>query len=169
MKFLFASDSFKGTLSSQQTVELLARAAKEVFGEIEYSGVPVADGGEGTTEAVVAAEGGAWVETEVCGPLMEPVKARYGRLDDRRAVIEMAAASGLPLVPMEKRNPLNTTSYGTGEMIRHALDQGFTDLSIAIGGSATNDGGMGCARASAFWMSRDVSWKERARIWKRCG
>ncbi len=147
MKFLFASDSFKGTLSSQQTVELLAKAAKEVFGEIEYSGVPVADGGEGTTEAVVAAEGGAWVETEVCGPLKEPVKARYGKLDDRRAVIEMAAASGLPLVPMERRNPLNTTSYGTGEMIRHALDQGFTDLSIAIGGSATNDGGMGCARA----------------------
>ena len=147
MKFLFASDSFKGTLSSQQTVELLAKAAKEVFGEIEYSGVPVADGGEGTTEAVVAAEGGAWMETEVCGPLKEPVKARYGKLDDRRAVIEMAAASGLPLVPMEKRNPLNTTSYGTGEMIRHALDQGFTELSIAIGGSATNDGGMGCARA----------------------
>lgn len=147
MKFLFASDSFKGTLSSQQTVELLAKAAKQVFGEIEYSGVPVADGGEGTTEAVVAAEGGAWMETEVCGPLKEPVKARYGKLDDRRAVIEMAAASGLPLVPMEKRNPLNTTSYGTGEMIRHALDQGFTELSIAIGGSATNDGGMGCARA----------------------
>ncbi len=147
MKFLFASDSFKGTLSSEQTVELLARAAKEVFGEIEYSGVPVADGGEGTTDAVVAAENGEWIETEVCGPLMETVKARYGMLDSRRAVIEMAAASGLPLVPMEKRNPLHTTSYGTGQLIRHALNEGFTDISIAIGGSATNDGGMGCARA----------------------
>ena len=148
MKFLFASDSFKGTLSSAQTVELLARAAREVFGEeVEYSGVPVADGGEGTTEAVVEAEKGSWIECSVHGPLMEPVTARYGRLDGRRAVLEMAAASGLPMVPMEKRNPLYTTSYGTGEMIRHALDQGFEEISIAIGGSATNDGGMGCARA----------------------
>lgn len=147
MKFLFASDSFKGTLTSEQTVQLLAKAAAEVFGDIEYSGVPVADGGEGTTDAVVAAENGEWVTVEVCGPMMEKVTARYGKLDERRAVIEMAAASGLPLVPIEKRNPLHATSYGTGEMIRHALDQGFTDISIAIGGSATNDGGMGCARA----------------------
>ncbi|MBR2995299.1 MAG: glycerate kinase [Lachnospiraceae bacterium] len=147
MRFLFASDSFKGTLSSEQTVQLLAKAAAEVFGEIEYSGVPVADGGEGTVDAVVAAENGEWLRAEVCGPMMEKVTARYGKLDEHRAVIEMAAASGLPLVPIEKRNPLLATSYGTGELIRHALDQGFTDLSIAIGGSATNDGGMGCARA----------------------
>ncbi|MBQ2627720.1 MAG: glycerate kinase [Oscillospiraceae bacterium] len=147
MRFLFASDSFKGTLSSEQTVRLLAKAAEEVFGEIEYSGVPVADGGEGTTDAVVAAENGEWITAEVCGPMMEKITARYGRLDERRAVLEMAAASGLPLVPIEKRNPLYATSYGTGELIRHALDQGFTDISIAIGGSATNDGGMGCARA----------------------
>ena len=147
MKFLFASDSFKGTLTSGQTIELLAKAAKEVFGEIEYSGVPVADGGEGTTDAVVAAEGGRWIECEVCGPMLEKVSARYGRLDDRRAVIEMAAASGLERVPIDRRNPLRATSYGTGELIRHALDTGFTDISIAIGGSATNDGGMGCVRA----------------------
>ena len=148
MKFLFASDSFKGSLSSLQTVELLAKAAKAVFGdEVEYSGVPVADGGEGTAAAVVAAQGGSWMECPVHGPLMEPVLARYGRLDARRAVLEMAAASGLPLVPTEKRNPLYTTSFGTGELIRHALDQGFTELAIAIGGSATNDGGMGCVRA----------------------
>ena len=75
MKFLFASDSFKGTLSSEQTVQLLAKAAKEVFGEIEYSGVPVADGGEGTTDAVVTAENGERIETEVCGPLMEAINA----------------------------------------------------------------------------------------------
>ena len=147
MKMLFASDSFKGTLTSRQTVRLLARAAGDVFGEIEYSGVPVADGGEGTAEAVVAAENGEWIETGVCGPLMERVTARYGRLDARRAVIEMAAASGLTLVPAGRRDPLRATSYGTGELIRHALDRGFTDLSVAIGGSATNDGGMGCARA----------------------
>ena len=147
MKFLFASDSFKGTLSSEQTVELLAKAAKEVFGDIEYSGVPVADGGEGTTDAVIAAENGEKITVNVHGPLMEERQAYYGRLDDHRAVLEMAAASGLPLVPEDKKNPLYTTSYGTGELIRHALDSGFTDISIAIGGSATNDGGMGCVRA----------------------
>ena len=147
MKFLFASDSFKGTLTSEQTVELLAKAAREVFGDIEYSGVPVADGGEGPVAAVIAAEHGEWMEAEVSGPLMEKRKASYGKLDEKRAVLEMAAASGLTLVPLHLRNPLLTTSYGTGELILHALDQGFTDLSIAIGGSATNDGGMGCARA----------------------
>ncbi|MBP3879356.1 MAG: glycerate kinase, partial [Lachnospiraceae bacterium] len=147
MKFLFASDSFKGTLSSEQTVELLAKAAKNVFGEIEYSGVPVADGGEGTTDAVIAAENGEKIYVDVFGPLMERTKAYYGKFGGNKAVLEMAAASGLPMVPMDKRNPLNTTSYGTGEMIRHALDQGFTDISIAIGGSATNDGGIGCVRA----------------------
>ena len=147
MKLLFASDSFKGSLSSQETAEILARAAKEVFGDVTWSSVPVADGGEGTTDAVIAAENGAWIETEVYGPLMEKVTARYGKIDEKRAVIEMAAASGLPMVPEGRRNPLYTTSYGTGELIRHALDEGFTDISIAIGGSATNDGGMGCARA----------------------
>ena len=147
MKFLFASDSFKGTLTSAQTAALLERAAMDVFPDAECCGVPVADGGEGTAEAVVAAENGRWIEAEVCGPMTQRVTARYGQLDERRAVIEMAAASGLPLVPPDKRNPLLATSYGTGELIRHALDQGFTDISIAIGGSATNDGGMGCARA----------------------
>lgn len=147
MRFLFASDSFKGTLTSRQTAQLLTKAAVEVFGDVECASVPVADGGEGTAEAVVVAENGSWIKAEVLGPLMEPVPARYGRLDDRRAIIEMAAASGLPLVPSNKRDPLLTTSYGTGQLIRHALDMGFRDLSIAIGGSATNDGGMGCARA----------------------
>lgn len=147
MKLLFASDSFKGSLTSEQTVKLLAKAAKEVFGDIEYSGVPVSDGGEGTVDAVVNAENGSKITVEVCGPLMRKVKAEYGRLDDNRAVIEMASASGLPLILREERNPLNTTTYGTGELIKNALDKGFRDLSIAIGGSATNDGGMGCVRA----------------------
>ena len=147
MKFLFASDSFKGTLSSDQTAELLKKAAAEVFGEVECASVPVADGGEGTIDAVVAALNGSYLKTTVHGPLMESVTASYGKLDENRAVIEMAAASGLPMVPADKRNPLNTTSFGTGELILHALDQGFRDISIAIGGSATNDGGMGCVRA----------------------
>jgi len=147
MKLLFASDSFKGSLSSEKTVELLAKAAKDVFGDVEYEGVPVSDGGEGTVDAVVAAEHGTKISVDVYGPWMTRIKAEYGRLDDNRAVIEMAAASGLPLIKREERNPLNTTTFGTGELIRDALERGFRDLSIAIGGSATNDGGMGCMRA----------------------
>jgi glycerate kinase len=147
MKFLFASDSFKGSLTSEKTVELLSRAAREVFGECECSGVPVADGGEGTVEAVIAAEQGEYITVKVHGPLMEETESFYGVFDGNKAVIEMAAASGLPMVPEELRNPLNTTTFGTGELILDALKRGYRDISIAIGGSATNDGGMGCARA----------------------
>ena len=147
MKLLFASDSFKGSLTSEKTVELLSRAAGEVFGECECSGVPVADGGEGTVEAVIAAEQGEYITVKVHGPLMEETESFYGTFDGNKAVIEMAAASGLPMVPEELRNPLNTTTFGTGELILDALKRGFRDISIAIGGSATNDGGMGCARA----------------------
>ena len=147
MKLLFASDSFKGTLSSDQTIELLTKAAHDVFGECETGGVPVADGGEGTTEAVVKARNGKMVYVPVHGPLMEPEHGFYGKLSETEAVLEMAAASGLPMVPMEKRNPLNTTTYGTGELLKAAIDSGFTEIAIAIGGSATNDGGMGFASA----------------------
>ncbi|MBR3165379.1 MAG: glycerate kinase [Lachnospiraceae bacterium] len=147
MKLLFASDSFKGSLTSEKTVELLSRAAREVFGECECSGVPVADGGEGTVEAVIAAEQGEQIAVKVHGPLMEETDSFYGIFDGNKAVIEMAAASGLPMVPEELRNPLNTTTFGTGELILDALKRGYRDISIAIGGSATNDGGMGCARA----------------------
>ena len=147
MKLLFASDSFKGSLTSEKTVELLSRAAREVFGECECSGVPVADGGEGTVEAVIAAEQGEQIAVKVHGPLMEETESFYGTFDGDKAVIEMAAASGLPMVPEELRNPLNTTTFGTGELILDALKRGYRDISIAIGGSATNDGGMGCARA----------------------
>lgn len=147
MKLLFASDSFKGTLSSAQTIKLLGQAANEVFENVEYSGVAVADGGEGTTDSVIEAMNGEKIYLDVHDPLMNTVKAYYGKFSETQAVIEMAAASGLPLVPTNLRNPLNTTTYGTGEMIKDALDRGFTDISIAIGGSATNDGGIGCAKA----------------------
>ncbi len=147
MKLLFASDSFKGSLTSEETAELLRIAAEEVFGACVCDGVPVADGGEGTTEAVVKAVGGEMRTLSVHGPLMEPVTAEYGVLDERRAILEMASASGLPLIPSEKHNPLLTSTYGTGEVIKSVLYQGFDEVSIAIGGSATNDGGMGCLRA----------------------
>lgn len=143
MKFLFASDSFKGSLSSEKIIELLTTAAKEHFPDCETYGVPVADGGEGTVDAVVAATKGSIETVNVHGPLMEDETAAYGRIHENGAVIEMAAASGLPMVPVEKRNPLYTTTLGTGEMIADALSKGYRDISIAIGGSATNDGGMG--------------------------
>ena len=154
MKFLFASDSFKGTLSSPKTAELLTQAAREIFPDCVCDSIEVADGGEGTTEAVLSAVKGTTIPLKVHGPLWEELTCSYGMLDEKRAVMEMAAASGLPLVPDEKRDPRYTTSYGTGEMIRDALERGFRDISIAIGGSATNDGGIGCIRALevVFWM-----------------
>ena len=147
MKFLFASDSWKGSLTNEQTGELLEKAAKEVFPDCICERLPVADGGEGTVDAVIKAAGGERIAVAVHGPLMESRGAYYGKPDERRAVLEMALASGYALVPQEKKNPLRTTTYGTGELIKDALDRGFRDISIAIGGSATNDGGMGCMRA----------------------
>lgn len=147
MKLLFASDSFKGTLSSEQIIRLLTETAEKIFPGCETSGVPIADGGEGTVDAVIAVTEGSLRKVKVHGPLMEETEASYGVFHGDSAIIEMASASGLPMVPTEKRNPLNTTTYGTGELIKDALDQGYRKLSIAIGGSATNDGGMGAMRA----------------------
>ena len=147
LKLLFASDSFKGSLSSAETADILEKAAKEVFGSCNCSSVSVADGGEGTVEAVVSAVNGRIISAPVHDPLMKPITGSYGVIDGKKAVIEMASASGLPLVPVHLRNPMNTTTFGTGELILHAIDSGYTDISIAIGGSATNDGGMGCMRA----------------------
>ena len=147
MKFLFASDSFKGTLSSEQIITLLDAAAKNVFPDCETMGIPVADGGEGTIDAVISVLHGSIHEVDVHGPLMEEVVSRYGETGNGAAVIEMAAASGLPMVPVDKRDPRVTTTYGTGELIKTALDRGCRDITIAIGGSATNDGGMGAMRA----------------------
>ena len=144
MKFLFASDSFKGTLSSSRIAELLTTAAKESFPDCICTSVETADGGEGTTETVLDAVNGQRMFLTVHGPLWKKTDCFYGKLDERRAVMEMAAASGLPLLQEVQRDPRKTTTYGTGEMIQDALDHGFRDISIAIGGSATNDGGMGC-------------------------
>lgn len=147
MKFLFASDSFKGSLSSEEITGILTEEAKSIFPDCECSGVSVADGGEGTIEAVIDAMNGQIRTALVHGPLMEETTAVYGVFGGSHAVIEMAKASGLPMVPAEKRNPLHTTTYGTGELIKAALDEGLRNIAIAIGGSATNDGGMGAMTA----------------------
>lgn len=147
MKFLFASDSFKGSLTSQRSAQLLEQAARQVFPQVECASVAVADGGEGTVEAVVGAVGGRMHTVTVQGPLGAPVSAAWGQLGEDRAILEMAAASGLPLLRPEERDPEKTSTYGTGQLIRAALEQGCTDITIAIGGSATNDGGTGCLEA----------------------
>ena len=147
MKFLFASDSFKGTLSSEQIIRLLTESAKEAFPDCETAGTLIADGGEGTVDAVIAMTKGELIRVPVHGPLMEETTAVYGKINEDSAIIEMAAASGLPMVPENLRNPLNTTTCGTGELIRDALDRGFRNISVALGGSATNDGGMGAMSA----------------------
>ena len=148
MRFVVAPDSYKGSLSALAAAEAMERGIKRVFPEAEVVKVPIADGGEGTVEALLVATGGRRLEKVVRGPLGESVRAHFGVLGDGvTAVIEMAAASGLPLVPKERRDPRITTTYGTGELVREALDQGLRKLVVGIGGSATNDGGTGLARA----------------------
>lgn len=146
MKFVFASDSFKGSLSSADTIRILTKAAREVFGDCRTVGVEVADGGEGTVSAVTKATRGRRVEAEVHDPIMRKIRSSYGIFGDN-AIIEMAEASGLTLLNEQERNPLITTTYGTGELILDALERGIRNITIAIGGSATNDGGTGCLSA----------------------
>ncbi|HCT3751458.1 TPA: glycerate kinase [Klebsiella aerogenes] len=148
MKIVIAPDSYKESLSALDVATAIETGFREIYPHAEYVKVPVADGGEGTVEAMVAATQGHIVQVSVTGPLGEPVEAFYGLSGDMRcAYIEMAAASGLESVPPMRRNPLLTTSWGTGELIRYALDAGVSQIIIGIGGSATNDGGAGMAQA----------------------
>ena len=148
MKLVFAPDSFKGSLSALEAARLLDSAAHACFGgEIETLLIPMADGGEGTAEALCTALGGEMRLCTVTGPLGEPVQARWAMLPDGTAVVEMAQAAGLPQVPEGKRNPLFTTTRGVGEVMLRALDEGAKALLIGLGGSATNDGGCGMLRA----------------------
>ncbi|MBN1346670.1 MAG: glycerate kinase [Phycisphaerae bacterium] len=149
MRVVIASDSFKESLSAQAVCEAIASGVREVVPDAEVTLCPMADGGEGTVEALVAATGGRMLSTEVLGPLGEPIVAAWGMLGGTPpiAAIEMAAASGLPIVPRSRRNPLLTTTYGTGQLVSAALDYGADQIILGIGGSATNDGGTGCAQA----------------------
>lgn len=147
MNVIVAIDSLKGSLSSLQAGAAAKAGILRAIPDATVSVKPVADGGEGTVNALVSGLSGRSVTIAVTGPLGETVEATYGILPDHIAVIEMAEAAGLPLVPAEKRNPMNTTTYGVGEMILHALDEGCRSFIIGIGGSATNDGGTGMLRA----------------------
>ncbi|HGY1167111.1 TPA: glycerate kinase [Citrobacter braakii] len=148
MKIVIAPDSYKESLSALEVATAIEQGFREIWPDADYVKIPLADGGEGTVEAMVAATAGRLVHVDVTGPLGSNVQAFYGLSGDARsAFIEMAAASGLELVPPGSRDPLKTTSWGTGELIRHALDAGVEHIIIGIGGSATNDGGAGMVQA----------------------
>lgn len=140
---VFASDSFKGTLSSARIAEILCEEARSLDSNVRCTPLMIADGGEGTVDAVLSSVGGQHIKVTVAGPDGRPVDAHYGLLDKDRAVIEMAQASGLTLVPIGSRNPELASSRGFGELILDALDRGVSEIYLGLGGSATNDGGMG--------------------------
>lgn len=150
-KIVVASDSFKGSVSSLEIAESAEVGIRKVFPNCEILKIPVADGGEGTVEALVSSMNGSIISCAVNDPLMRPIQAEYGILGDRQtAIIEMSSASGLTLVPLAERNPMLTTTFGTGELIKDALSRGCRHFLIGIGGSATNDGGTGMLQALGF-------------------
>lgn len=148
MKIVIAPDSFKESLSALQVAEAIETGMKQILPDAEYIKVPMADGGEGTVQSLADALGGKIITVSVTDPLGGKCQASFAVSGDgQTAVIEMASASGLHLVPPDKRNPLYTTSYGTGEVIREALNLGVKKIILGIGGSATNDGGAGMLQA----------------------
>lgn len=151
MKVLIAIDSFKGSLSSFDGSKAITEGIHDVYKRAEIVTVPLADGGEGTVETLVHANQGKIIEKEVTGHLGTKVLALYGMLENSNTVvIEVAAACGLPLVPDEKRNPYYTTTYGVGQLICDAIEKGCRDFVIGLGGSATNDAGIGMLQALGY-------------------
>ena len=152
MKAVIAIDSFKGSLTSLQAGSAAEEGIKKVYPDAEIFVRPVADGGEGTVDTLVSGLQGEKHTVNVTGPLGEPVLAEYGIIDNHTAVIEMSAAAGITLVSPEKRNPLYTTTYGVGEIIIDAIKKNCRNFIIGIGGSATNDGGIGMLQALGYEM-----------------
>jgi glycerate kinase len=150
MKIVVASDKYKGSLSALEVCTTIANTIRKLDPSVEVITSPMADGGEGTVKTLVESLEGKIVELEVTGPLGDKVIAGLGLLDNGTAVIEMASASGYVLVPADKRNPMLATTYGTGELIKKALELGSRKVIVGIGGSATNDGGMGMAQALGY-------------------
>ncbi|REG83873.1 glycerate kinase [Marinomonas pollencensis] len=157
MKIVIAPDSFKESLSALGVSNAIEAGFRQVFPDAEYVKVPMADGGEGTVQSMIDATEGYFIDVSVTGPLGEPVMAQYGVLGNQAdkpntAIIEMASASGLHLVPREQRDPRITTSFGTGELIKDALDRGIEHIILGLGGSATNDGGAGMVQALGYQL-----------------
>ena len=171
MNIVIAVDSFKGSLSSLQAGDIIVQAAQTIFPRAAIQRFPVADGGEGTVDALAKGLGGKIIAATVTGPLGEKIASRYGILPQtNRAIIEMADAAGLPLVPPEKRNPLHTTTYGLGELILQAAQAGCREFIIGIGGSATNDCGLGMTAALIVQLIvGHTSSKTGDRVWHVAG
>ena len=158
MKIVIAPQSFKGSIPALAAAEAIERGVRAAAPEAETVLVPVADGGDGTLDALVDSTGGRVIRSTVTGPLGRPLKAKWGVMGDgQTAVVEMALASGLALIPPSRRDPRTTTTRGTGEIIKEALDRGFSRIIVGLGGSATNDGGAGMAAALGvhFWDAQD--------------
>ncbi|MFD9624632.1 glycerate kinase [Peribacillus muralis] len=151
MKIVIAPDSFKESLPADEVARAIQAGFLSIFPKAEYHLLPIADGGEGTVKALVSAHKGRIKSISVTGPLGIPVEAKIAfSIDGKTAFIEMAEACGLHLVPKDSRNPLHTTSFGVGELMLHAIDQGAKELIIGVGGSSTNDGGVGMASALGY-------------------
>lgn len=161
MKIIIAPDSFKESLTALEVADAIETGFRHIFPNADYIKVPMADGGEGTVQSMVDTTQGYFVDLQVTAPLGNKVMAQYGILGAKEgqlsttAVIEMASASGLHLVPREQRNPLYTTSFGTGELIKDALDRGIKHIVLGLGGSATNDAGAGLAQALGVQFKDD--------------
>ena len=151
MKITVAIDSFKGSLSTFQASSAIAEGIKSVYNDAEVFTCPIADGGEGTVEAIISANKGEMITIPVHNPADKIINASYGLIPQRKtAVIEMSAAAGITLIPKDELNPMNATTYGVGEMIADAIDRGCRKFIIGIGGSSTNDGGVGMLQALGF-------------------
>jgi glycerate kinase len=161
LRILIAPNAFKGSLTVLEAARAMARGAKRAYPDAEVLLLPISDGGDGLIDALLTARGGRRIHVPVRGPLGEKRQAPYGRLDPRTAVIEMALASGLALVPPEKRDALAATSFGTGQLVDAALRAGAKKLLVGLGGSATNDGGAGMAQALGYSL-RDAAGRELA-------
>lgn len=150
-KIIIAPDSFKGSLAAIEVANAIEEGCRNVFPDCATVKIPIADGGEGTTDTLVSAMGGKKIKMQVHNPLMQPIEVEYGLVEaGKTAVIEMAAASGLTLLSKEEQNPTKTTTFGTGEIIKDALQRGCRSFLIGIGGSATNDAGTGMLRALGY-------------------
>lgn len=151
MKIVMAIDSFKGSLSSMDAGRAAAEGIQRVDPKVQVKVRPLADGGEGTVEALTEGMGGRFCKVSVMGPFGEPVDCEYGILDETKtAIVEMSGAAGITLVPRERLNPLEATTYGVGEVIKDAIGQGCRRFIVGIGGSATNDGGVGMLQALGY-------------------
>lgn len=171
IKILIASDSFKGSLSSLEVSEAVVKGVREIYPEAIIDIVPLADGGEGTVNAFLSAVGGEKVYCDTFDPLMRPLRTFYGLLEDKHtAVVELAAASGIELLSSEELNPLATTSYGTGILIKDAIERGCKTIIVGLGGSATNDGALGIIEALgaeidlSSQISRGLSGKDLSKL-----